>query len=54
MAEVSVVFGTMTIPKQTDQATGTTMIKNLLSAGFNHLDTARMYADGKCEETLGP
>jgi aflatoxin B1 aldehyde reductase len=43
----------MTIPNQTDQATATTMIKNMIAAGFTHLDSARMYSKGACEETLG-
>jgi aflatoxin B1 aldehyde reductase len=50
---VSVVLGTMTIPNQTDKDNGAKMIESFIAAGFSHVDTARMYTKGKCEETLG-
>ena len=47
------ILGTMTFGDQVEQATAATLMTSFRSAGYNELDTAFCYAQGRTEEMLG-
>lgn len=51
--KIPAVFGTMSIPEPLGAADAKEALEYFLAAGFNEIDTAILYQDGKTEETLG-
>ena len=47
------ILGTMTFGDQVDQTSAATLITSFRNAGYNELDTAFSYCEGRTEEMLG-
>jgi len=47
------ILGTMTFGDQVDQASAATLMTSFRNAGYNELDTAFSYCEGRTEEMLG-
>lgn len=50
---VSAVLGTMSIPNPLDASNAREAMNYFLAAGYDEIDTAILYQDGKTEMTLG-
>jgi len=48
-----ICLGTMTYGNQIDEAESVKLIKWMIDAGINFIDTADMYVDGRTEEIVG-
>jgi aryl-alcohol dehydrogenase-like predicted oxidoreductase len=53
MQDIDLIFGTATIGDQLDETGSKDVLDYFLSQGYNKIDTAIMYADGKAELYLG-